>query len=213
MILPATPNRPMSAARFPACAVDGVPASAKVWSNAHSRSPWPSRRRWRHHLLLTLALAGALVVLAGCDGQRIHALEEGVSTEAQVRQQFGEPERIWPEADGARTLEYNRQPAGLRNYMISIGPDGRMTALRQVLTPENFKRVRPGASQDEVRRLLGRPMRVIRYDWREESEWDWRFLQPPATNMMFSVTFDDQGHVLRSASTIDPASEAERAGS
>lgn len=52
-----------------------------------------------------------------------------------MRARFGEPERIWDEPGGARTLEYNRQPAGHQNYMITIGPDGRMSALRQVLAP------------------------------------------------------------------------------
>lgn len=163
-------------------------------------------------LALVSALLGAAVLLTACDGERIQSLEEGVSTEAQVRQEFGEPDRIWPETHGAHTLEYNRQPAGVRNYMITIGADGRMSALRQVLTPENFARIHPGDLQDDVRRALGRPMRTITYEWRNETEWDWRYLQPPATNMMFSVTFDDQGRVLRTGSTIDPASEAQRGG-
>jgi hypothetical protein len=169
------------------------------------------RRALRRAALVSL-LAGGAALLAACDGDRIHALEEGVSTEAQVRQQFGEPDRLWPEADGAHTLEYNRQPAGLRNYMITIGADGRMSALRQVLTPENFARIQPGEMQDDVRRALGRPMRMITYEWRNETEWDWRYLKPPATSMMFSVTFDDKGRVLRTGSMLDPASEVERAG-
>ena len=77
--------------------------------------------------------------LPGCDPQNIKELEEGLSTEADVRARFGEPERIWTEPDGSRTFEYNRQPAGSRNYMITIGTDGRMSALRQVLAPHNFE--------------------------------------------------------------------------
>ena len=91
-------------------------------------------------------LAGALG-LAACDPQAIKELEEGVSTEADVVQRFGQPERVWPEAGGAKTFEYNRQPEGMRNYMITIGPDGRMSALRQVLSPDNFRRVQAGMGQ------------------------------------------------------------------
>ena len=93
-------------------------------------------RRW-------LTAATMALTLLGCDQQRIDALEEGVSTEAEVRAQFGQPTTIWPEADGARTFEYNRQPQGNQNYMITIGPDGTMTALRQVLAPHVFEQVRP----------------------------------------------------------------------
>ena len=88
---------------------------------------------------LSAALFSALALTA-CDAQRISELKEGVSTEAEVRDRFGVPENIWDEPGGARTLEYNRQPAGQVNYMITIGTDGHMMALRQVLTPENFHR-------------------------------------------------------------------------
>jgi hypothetical protein len=76
----------------------------------------------------------ALAVLASCDPKKVSELEEGVSTEQDVRARFGTPETIWPEANGDRTFEYPRQPAGHANYMISIGPNGRMTSLRQCCT-------------------------------------------------------------------------------
>ncbi|REM69030.1 outer membrane protein assembly factor BamE, partial [Mycobacterium tuberculosis] len=82
--------------------------------------------------------------LAACDSKNISELEEGVSTEADVRARFGQPENVWDAPNGGRVFEYNRQPAGQKNYMITIGPDGKMSALRQVLTPENFAKVQPG---------------------------------------------------------------------
>jgi hypothetical protein len=56
---------------------------------------------------VTAALAAAAIstlALLGCDEQKIKELEEGLSTEADVRAKFGEPERIWNEEDGSRTL-------------------------------------------------------------------------------------------------------------
>lgn len=41
------------------------------------------------------AVATTLLGLVACDQQRINALEEGLSTEADVRKAFGEPETIW----------------------------------------------------------------------------------------------------------------------
>lgn len=155
------------------------------------------------NLWLIAVAAAVMVLLAACDMQRIESLEEGVSTEADVRRQFGEPEAVHAEPDGSRTFEYPRQPAGQRNYMITIGPDGRMSALRQVLQPAVFAKVQPGMDEAQVRRLLGRPARVRRFELKHESLWEWRYLEG-GQNRVFEVTFDREGRVLGSASNFDP---------
>lgn len=154
---------------------------------------------------MALAALLAMAGLAGCDQQRISELEEGVATEADVRARFGEPEKVWDAPDGGRTFEYSRQPSGHRNYMITIGADGKMSALRQVLTPENFGKVRPGMMMEEVRRLLGKPMKVTPYDLKKEVDYDWRYLEPPNTSMIFTVTFSNDYRVLRTGSAPDPS--------
>lgn len=152
------------------------------------------------------ALAAAtfsLLVLAACDPQRISELKEGVSTEADVRDRFGAPENVWEEPGGARTFEYNRQPAGQVNYMITIGPDGRMTALRQVLTPETFARVLPGMRMDEVRRLLGKPAKATPYEPKKETWVDWRYLEAPNQAKVFTVVHGADLVVLRTQTGAD----------
>ncbi|MBP7605552.1 MAG: outer membrane protein assembly factor BamE [Giesbergeria sp.] len=145
---------------------------------------------------LAAAVVAALALVA-CDQQRISELEEGLSTEAEVRERFGVPDYIWDEGGGARTLEYNRQPAGERNYMITIGPDGKMSALRQVLTPQNFALITPGMDLGEVRRRLGRPAKVTPYALSGETHHDWRFLEPPSERKMFTVVSTDGRTVAR----------------
>jgi hypothetical protein len=154
-------------------------------------------KRWAWGLAL-------LCGLAGCDPQRIGELEEGVSTEADVKARFGEPEMVWPEAGGGRTLEYNRNPTAHKNYMITIAPDGRMTALRQVLNPDNFARIQPGMTVEQVRRMLGRPMKQTPYDLKNEIAWDWRYMQPPNTSMVFTVWFNREFRVVRTSTGPDP---------
>ncbi|MCZ2104988.1 MAG: outer membrane protein assembly factor BamE [Comamonadaceae bacterium] len=141
-----------------------------------------------------------LLTLAGCDQQRIDELQVNVSTEADVRARLGEPARVWPEAGGANTLEYNRQPSGHVNYMVTIGPSGTLTALQQVLVPENFARVQPGMEQQAVRRLLGLPARQVTYDLSRETDWDWNWLDGPTRAMVFTATFGPDGRVRRSGS-------------
>jgi hypothetical protein len=183
--------------------------------NSHRRASLSDRSTvWRHvssapgatarriSAAAVLAVAG-LFVLAGCDQKRAEKLEEGVSTEADVRTQFGQPYAIVEDGQGGKTLEYPRQPEGLTNYLITIGPDGRMSALRQLLNPDNMKRVAPGQTRDEVRRTLGKPAKMIRYALKQQEVWDWRFQPPDREAMVFSVTFDDAGRVIGTATLRD----------
>lgn len=149
---------------------------------------------------IAAAAALGLFALAGCDAQRISELEEDVSTEAQVRDRFGVPDNVWQEADGSHTLEYNRQPAGHQNYMITIGPGGKMTALRQVLAPHNFEKVQPGMAEEAVRRLLGKPAQRTPYALKQEIDWDWNWIDPPNREMVFTATFGPDGRVKRAGS-------------
>lgn len=157
---------------------------------------------------LGLALAVALGGLAGCDSKKIAGLEEGFSTEADVRARFGEPGAVFPEADGGHTLEYTRQPEGRANYFITIGPDGRMSMLRQVLTPANFAKIVPGLSAAEVRRSLGRPAAIRPYALRGEEVWEWRFQQGQETRL-FSVSFGRDGRVMATGDQLDPKAQGD----
>lgn len=165
---------------------------------------------------IAMGLLSLLAGMVGCDPQRIAELEEGVATEADVRTRFGEPEKIWDAADmaslplpgaaaarGARTFEYNRQPAGNVNYMITIGSDGKMTALRQVLAPQNFAKVLPRMPMETVRKMLGKPMKVTPYALQKTTHYDWRYLNPPTTAMIFSVVFDQDLKVVSTASVME----------
>jgi hypothetical protein len=162
----------------------------------------PDRRRWLSWLAAIAALP-ALAPLGGCDAKRIEKLEEGVSPEADVRRQFGEPSAGHPDSGGARTLEYTRQPEGQTADMITIGADDRMSALRQVLRPDIFARVTTGLDKARVRRLIGPPARMQRYALKQQEDWDWRYLHGTEAKV-FVVTFDEGGRVVSTASLPDP---------
>jgi len=157
--------------------------------------------------LLPTVLLGLL--LTGCDSRKVAELEEGVSTEADVRARFGEPERIRDEPNGDHMLEYPRQPAGTTNYMISIGPDGKMTSLRQVLNPDNFRKVTPGLDREMVRRMLGKPAKMQTFRNKGEEVWDWRFSDGHQIQV-FSASFDTDGRVTGTGVTLDPAEAGQR---
>ncbi len=160
-------------------------------------------------LITLLALAS---LMAACDVKNISELEEGVSTEADVRERFGAPEAVWEGEDGAQIYEYNRQPAGHVNYMITIGPDGRMAALRQVLTQRNFARVVPGMAMEEVRRMLGKPMKITTYELKRETHYDWRYMDGnnQSDSKVFTAVFDTDLRVISTMSVPDPDLERNR---
>lgn len=166
--------------------------------------------RWRRPslaLLLSVCLTASVVgSLVGCDVQHIQELEEGVSTEVDVRQRFGQPEAIWDGPGGERIFEYNRQPAGHTNYMIGIGPDGKMSSLRQVLNPDNFARIEPGMPMEAVRRMLGRPMKIATFERKQETHYDWRYRDGPNTgdSKVFTVIFTPDLRVKSTQSVADP---------
>ena len=153
-----------------------------------------------------MGVLSALLLLIGCDPQRIAELEEGVSTEADVRAKFGEPEKVWDGANGVRIFEYNRNPAGHKNYMISIGTDGKMAALRQVLTAENLAKVQPGMMMEEVRKMLGKHMKVTPYPLKNQTHYDWRWMDGPnaSDSKVFTAVFSSDLRVVSTGSMRDP---------
>ena len=142
-------------------------------------------------------------LLAGCDAQRAAKLEEGLSTEADVRAEFGEPMQVIERADGSKLLAYPRQPEGWTNVEIVIGTDGKMASLRQLLTPANFAKVRPGMAQAEVRQSLGPHAKTLRYALKPgEETWRWHFMAGQ-DKKVFEVVFDGERRVLSSAIADD----------
>ena len=85
-----------------------------------------------------------------------------------------------------------------------------MTAFWQVLNPANFARIQPGMMMEDVRRLLGKPAKAMTYSLKQETAWDWRYLEPPNTAMVFTVWFSSDDRVLRTSSAPDPQAPENR---
>ena len=156
---------------------------------------------------LGLTVLVAAVLTTACDNQRINELEEGVASEGDVKMKFGEPEKVWDGENGARIFEYNRQPAGAKNYMITIGPYGKMSSLRQVLAPHVFAKIEPGMPMETVRKMLGKPMKITPFELKNVWHYDWRYMDGPNTadTKIFTVVFNSDLRVLSTGSVVDPA--------
>jgi hypothetical protein len=130
------------------------------------------------------------------DALLLKGLTPGVSTLEQVRAQMGKPETERRFDDGSRRLDYPRGPQGLKTWMVDIGPNGRLVAITQALTAENFAKVHIGMSQDEVRSLLGKPGQIAAYRLKRETVWSWKWLEGGVTpEAYFNVHFGEDGRV------------------
>ena len=140
-----------------------------------------------------LLMFGALLTLLGCD--RTNELRPGVSTTAEIIDKMGRPTMEWQEG-ADKVWEYPFTPEGTRNYMLTIGPDGILKALENVLTPENFARVQTGMRQEQIRRLLGKPASMQFFALKQEEVWEWKEqTAQPGADMRFAVHFNNTGEV------------------
>ena len=155
--------------------------------------------------LLSLLL-GALAVLglASCDAVNMKDLKPGVSTGYEVRDKLGKPGLEWRNDDGSVTWEYTRQPEGTECFMATIGADNILVSLENVLTPQNFARVQPGWTRDQVRRLLGKPRSVQKFALKKEEVWDWRLPPEFSADVFFNIHFDEAGVVTGTSRSTQP---------
>jgi outer membrane protein assembly factor BamE (lipoprotein component of BamABCDE complex) len=166
----------------------------------------------------TLAILCAALLLSGCDNQQgadamnklksffnaikpdvllLKDLTPGVTTEADIRNQMGEPDTERVFTDGSKRLEYPRGPAGTTTYMVDLDANGKFAAVTQVLTAQNIAKIRPGMSQDEVRRILGKPTTISEYPLKQERVWSWHWLEDGVNrDAMFNAHFGPSGVVV-----------------
>jgi hypothetical protein len=144
-------------------------------------------------MIRLVLMLGALLSLLGCD--RTNELRPGISTTAEIIDTLGRPTMEWQEGVD-KVWEYPFTPEGTRNYMLTIGPDGVLKAMENVLTPENFAKVQPGMTREQVRRLLGKAASMQFFARKQEEVWEWKEQTGlPGADMRFAVHFSNTGVV------------------
>lgn len=131
------------------------------------------------------SLGGALAVLAlvgdasaSANWRKTSPPSPTCASFQRARQRRGE--RRWPHAG------YNRQPLGHQNYMITIGPGGKMTALRRCWrAAHQFAKVQPGMDKETVRRLRASPPSRWPLCSSRKPGGNWNWIDPPSREMVF----------------------------
>jgi len=122
-----------------------------------------------------------------------------------VLRAMGPPSATYAMPDGHERLEYTRQPAGRRTFMIDLDAGGHMARWENVLDEHHFAAIVPGMRAPDVLRLIGPPTFRSRYARPEPgTTWNYRF-ETAERCIVFQVDFNDAtGQVLESAYPPDP---------
>lgn len=119
-------------------------------------------------MLFLLLLAG---VLAGCAAPGSFVPQQ--STITDVRAGMGSPTDIRFDRNGDELWEYATGPKGTETYLFRFGKDGRVKAVTQLLTEEQFGKIVPNqTTKAGARDLLGRPSDESFL--RNGTSWSWR---------------------------------------
>ena len=112
--------------------------------------------------IVIMGLLSTVVTLIGCDRVATGELQAGQSTVADLKAKMGEPANVNREGD-REIWEYPLGPEGTRTYMMTVNGLGTVEKIDQVLVEANFKRIQPGMTITEVRRILGRNSKEQRF--------------------------------------------------
>ncbi|MBW8900093.1 MAG: hypothetical protein JF619_18685 [Massilia sp.] len=152
----------------------------------------------------TLAAVAAALTLSACAPMLRQAPPVGAPL-AEVTAKLGRPDAVYPDPGGGQVLEYRGQPMGQFQYMARIGPDGRLVSYDQVLTSENFAKVKVDQwTKDDILRHFGRPAEVTGVYFHNYEVWSYRYKEAGVWNSLMSVHFDQQGVVRQMLNGPDP---------
>jgi hypothetical protein len=155
-------------------------------------------------LLRTSTLAALALSLSACAPLFRQPPPPGASL-GEVTAALGQPAASYPDPGGGQILEYRGQPMGQFQHMARIGPDGRLVSFEQVLTSENFAKVKIGQwTKDDILRNYGRPAEVSRVAFHNYEVWSYRYKEAGVWNSMMSVHFDQNGVVQQMLNGPDP---------
>ncbi|MCU0765635.1 MAG: hypothetical protein MUF32_06540 [Burkholderiaceae bacterium] len=149
-----------------------------------------------------LAPIAALLLLAGCatPGPALVGADR-----ATVQTKVGAPPERFPLPGGGERWLYPWGGLQQRVDAVDFDAAGRVVAVTQVRTAENFARVRVGVdTQADIRREFGPPRIVVPFPRIGLVAWMFPFLENDFWRSEMAIYFDAQGIVRRVESGPDP---------
>jgi hypothetical protein len=109
---------------------------------------------------------------------------------------LGQPIGEYANPDGSRTVAISPGVFTGLTYMADVDASGTVRAVRQAMAEENFQRIVPGMSREQVLRLIGPPLDSVDFTRQRETSWEYRFVDAWGYRAFFYVNFDPAGIVV-----------------
>jgi hypothetical protein len=151
------------------------------------------------HRLFTWKWLTLFLLLTGCSSYGPPDTLIGMSRDELVAR-MGQPEIERQYSDVIR-LEFPRGPYGRHTWFVYLNVNGRVSRAEQVLNEGNFSLINPGMSQDDVRKLLGRPGEMQLLGRSRGMVWSYRYENNSC--LWFQVELSSE-QLVRSAGYGDP---------
>jgi len=148
--------------------------------------------------------------LAGCATYDVSRLVTPGMAKGEVGALAGKPIAEGRLADSEAYWDYTRQPYGYYTYRVTFGPDERVREVRNLLTPENIRKLQAGMTQAEVSALVGASSEQQAYANGTRS-WSYRY-QDYGVIKLLHVIFDSGDRVLWYYSEWDPRVYSKKGG-
>jgi hypothetical protein len=149
-------------------------------------------------------LCAAMIVLsvAGCASYNGRGLTVGQSTETEVEALMGPSADRRSGPNGESRRYYSRLPYGRETYVARFGADGKLLALEQRLTEQNFQVLKVGLSRDEdLRELLGPPHKIEHFPRMQRQVWSYPWQGLTSWRLLLVYLSDDK--VVREIYSIE----------
>lgn len=152
-----------------------------------------STKQWFRQLQ-AIGLLGIALLVTGCAGYSPNDQFIGKGR-TEVIALLGAPTGERPIAAGT-LLEYARGPYGKHTYFITLNPSGSVVKWEQVLTEENFAKIKPGMSKQQVLSIIGTSFEVMGLARERGEVWSYRYATPFC--IWYQIEFTKEG-IIRSA--------------
>jgi hypothetical protein len=140
-------------------------------------------------------LAG-LIALSGCAGYAPNGTLVGQSQQVVI-DSMGQPGRTQD-----RYVDYMRGPYGVHTYRLYFDHQNRLLRWEQLLTEDQFLKVREGMTQTQVIDLLGVSTVISELGRGRGEVWSYRYENPLC--QWFQIEFDPSGLVRSAGYGIPP---------
>ncbi len=139
------------------------------------------------------------LLLSACSGYAPRDALTGMSRD-ELLARMGQPEMERQDSDAIR-LEFPSGPFGRHTWFVYLDASGRVSRTEQALKEQNFSLINPGMTQDDVRKLLGRPGEVQLLGRSRGVVWSYRYENNSCLWFQVELSLEQQ---VRSAGYGDP---------